>query len=177
MGRIGVEPRRHHPARKRADFHLVSHHERAWPTGSGGKADDGRHGGGGSHRSPSGCWCSLPRPRELARHRLAARPIASCAGSKRVSCRQPRQAEWGKVKALQHLLTHSFSGKALAVRASDGEPWQTDPGRGRGHLGTRRRRRGGRTRLRAAGLSPQTAAARVHPEEQRQDAPPRHSRR
>lgn len=23
---------------------------------------------------------------------------------------------WGKVKALQHLLTHSFSGKALAVR-------------------------------------------------------------
>jgi RNA-directed DNA polymerase len=24
--------------------------------------------------------------------------------------------QWGKVKALQHLLTHSFSGKALAVR-------------------------------------------------------------
>src|SRR5438067_3995445 len=24
--------------------------------------------------------------------------------------------KWGKVKALQHLLTHSFSGKALAVR-------------------------------------------------------------
>lgn len=23
---------------------------------------------------------------------------------------------WGKVRALQHLLTHSFSGKALAVR-------------------------------------------------------------
>ena len=43
---------------------------------------------------------------------------------------------WGKVKALQHLLTHSFSGKALAVRrvtenrgkrtpGVDGELWDT----------------------------------------------------
>src|SRR5262249_19390693 len=43
---------------------------------------------------------------------------------------------WGKVKALQHLLTHSFSGKALAVRrvtenqgkrtpGVDGETWDT----------------------------------------------------
>ena len=32
---------------------------------------------------------------------------------------------WGKVRALQHLLTHSFSGKALAVRRvteNDGRP-------------------------------------------------------
>src|SRR5262245_66650299 len=27
-----------------------------------------------------------------------------------------REKRWGKVKALQHLLTHSFSGKVLAVR-------------------------------------------------------------
>ena len=27
-----------------------------------------------------------------------------------------QDGKWGKVKALQHLLTHSFSGKALAVR-------------------------------------------------------------
>jgi RNA-directed DNA polymerase len=27
-----------------------------------------------------------------------------------------RAGRWGKVKALQRLLTHSFSGKALAVR-------------------------------------------------------------
>jgi len=43
---------------------------------------------------------------------------------------------WGKAKALQHLLTHSFSGKALAVRrvtenrgkrtaGIDGETWNT----------------------------------------------------
>ena len=27
-----------------------------------------------------------------------------------------QEGRWGKVKALQHLLTHSFSGKALAVK-------------------------------------------------------------
>lgn len=27
-----------------------------------------------------------------------------------------QQGRWGKVKALQRLLTHSFSGKALAIR-------------------------------------------------------------
>src|SRR5947209_6845138 len=47
-----------------------------------------------------------------------------------------REGKWGKVKALQHLLTHSFSGKALAVRrvtenqgkrtpGVDGEIWDT----------------------------------------------------
>jgi RNA-directed DNA polymerase len=47
-----------------------------------------------------------------------------------------QEGRWGKVKALQHLLTHSFSGKALAVRrvtenqgkrtaGVDGETWNT----------------------------------------------------
>jgi RNA-directed DNA polymerase len=47
-----------------------------------------------------------------------------------------QQGRWGKVKALQHLLTHSFSGKALAVKrvtenqgkrtpGVDGELWKT----------------------------------------------------
>ena len=27
-----------------------------------------------------------------------------------------QEGRWGKVKALQHLLTHSFSGKAMAVK-------------------------------------------------------------
>jgi RNA-directed DNA polymerase len=47
-----------------------------------------------------------------------------------------QQGKWGKVKALQHLLTHSFSGKALAVKqvtenqgkrtpGVDGEIWTT----------------------------------------------------
>src|SRR3989440_13017945 len=47
-----------------------------------------------------------------------------------------QQGKWGKVKALRHLLTHTFSGKALAVRrvtenqgkrtsGVDGETWKT----------------------------------------------------
>lgn len=47
-----------------------------------------------------------------------------------------QEKKWGKVKALQHLLTHSYSGKALAVKrvtenqgkrtpGVDGETWNT----------------------------------------------------
>ena len=43
-------------------------------------------------------------------------PSTTCAGSKQESSRQRRQKKWGKVKARPRLLTHSFSGKALAVR-------------------------------------------------------------
>ena len=35
---------------------------------------------------------------------------------------------WGKVKALQHLLTHSFSGKALAVRRVTENQGRRTPG-------------------------------------------------
>jgi hypothetical protein len=55
MGRIRIEPQQYHPLRKQADFHRVSHHERIWPTDSGGKADN----------SPSG-WCSFSRKHRLA---------------------------------------------------------------------------------------------------------------
>jgi RNA-directed DNA polymerase len=52
-----------------------------------------------------------------------------------------QQGRWGKVKALQHLLTHSYSGKALAVKrvtenqgkrtpGGDGETWQTPEKKG-----------------------------------------------
>ena len=36
--------------------------------------------------------------------------------------------KWGKVKALQHLLTHSFSGKALAVRRVTENQGKRTPG-------------------------------------------------
>src|SRR5262249_45026509 len=39
-----------------------------------------------------------------------------------------REGRWGKVKALQHLLTHSFSGKALAVRRVTENQGQRTPG-------------------------------------------------
>ena len=39
-----------------------------------------------------------------------------------------REGRWGKVKALQHLLTHSFSGKVLAVRRVTENQGQRTPG-------------------------------------------------
>ncbi len=35
---------------------------------------------------------------------------------------------WGKVKALQHLLTHSFAAKALAVKRVTENPGKRTPG-------------------------------------------------
>jgi len=39
-----------------------------------------------------------------------------------------KEQRWGKVKALQHLLTHSFSGKALAVRRVTENQGKKTPG-------------------------------------------------
>jgi RNA-directed DNA polymerase len=39
-----------------------------------------------------------------------------------------QEGKWGKVKALQHLLTHSFSGKALAVRRVTENQGKNTPG-------------------------------------------------
>ena len=39
-----------------------------------------------------------------------------------------KAGKWHKVHALQHLLTHSFSGKALAVRRVTENPGKNTPG-------------------------------------------------
>jgi RNA-directed DNA polymerase len=39
-----------------------------------------------------------------------------------------KEGRWGKVRALQHLLTHSFSGKALAVRRVTENQGKKTPG-------------------------------------------------
>ena len=39
-----------------------------------------------------------------------------------------QQNRWNKVKALQHLLTHSFSGKALAVKRVTSDKGKKTPG-------------------------------------------------
>ena len=39
-----------------------------------------------------------------------------------------KEGRWGKVKALQHLLTHSFSGKALAVKRVTENEGRKTPG-------------------------------------------------
>ncbi len=49
--------------------------------------------------------------------RLQARIVKAC-----------QESRWGKVKALQHLLTHSFGGRALAVRRVTENPGKRTPG-------------------------------------------------
>ncbi|WP_231551101.1 reverse transcriptase N-terminal domain-containing protein [Acidithiobacillus ferrivorans] len=39
-----------------------------------------------------------------------------------------QEGRWGKVKALQHLLTHSYSGKVLAVRRVTSNQGKNTPG-------------------------------------------------
>jgi hypothetical protein len=76
-----------------------------------------------------------------------------------------QQKKWNKVKALQHLLTHSASGKLLAVRrvtgndgrktpGVDGELWDTPHKKLQGDLAD------------GTGLSPRASAADLHPEGQ-----------
>ena len=85
-----------------------------------------------------------------------------------------KEGRWGKVKALQWLLTHSLSGKALAVRrvtenqgkrtpGIDGEIWKTPATKTRAmaSLGAR--------------LSPATAEAGLYPEIERKAKASRHT--
>ena len=49
--------------------------------------------------------------------RLQARIVKAC-----------QEGRWGKVKALQHLLTHSFSGRVIAIRRVTENPGKRTPG-------------------------------------------------
>ena len=54
--------------------------------------------------------------------------ITTCVGFKRRIVKATKEKRWGKVKALQRLLTHSFSGKALAVRRVTENQGKNTPG-------------------------------------------------
>src|SRR6266404_7633194 len=80
--------------------------------------------GASSHSQPM--WDGIPWYRTQCNVRRLQARIVKATQEKR----------WGKVKALQRLLTHSFSGKALAVRrvtenqgkrtpGVDGKTWKT----------------------------------------------------
>jgi len=117
--------------RKPADFHLVFYDERIWPTEKGTKqmaantpAQTGTDAGAVSHLGTQ--WDSIDwNATQINVRRLQMRIVKAT-----------KEGRWGKVKALQRLLTHSFSGKALAVRrvtenqgrktaGVDGEIWTT----------------------------------------------------
>src|SRR5690242_5809488 len=46
-----------------------------------------------------------------------------------------QEGRWGKMKALQHLLTHSRERQSARRATGDGKPGQTDARSGRNHLG------------------------------------------
>ncbi len=82
------------------------------------------------------------------------------------------QAEkWGKVRALQHLLTHSFSGKALAVRRVTENQGKHTPGVDKSTWNTPHKKINAVYSLRQ---SP-TASAHLYPQEKRQEASVRYS--
>ena len=70
---------------------------------------------------------------------------------------------WGKVQALQHLLTHSFSGRALGRQTGDGKSWQSDPGGGWGNLAHPDEESSGALRVATTRVSPPSLATRVYP--------------
>jgi N-terminal domain of reverse transcriptase len=84
----GGAARRHRPAGNGADFRLVSRHEITYRTSTRGKAND--------YASTMLRGCALW---------LQARIVKAT-----------QEGRWNKVKALQWLLTHSHSGKAIAVK-------------------------------------------------------------
>jgi RNA-directed DNA polymerase len=126
MGRIGIEPQGDIiPAGNGADFRVVSPHERVWRTFKEDKqmnATTGACAASGMERD----WHEINWA-TCHRHvrRLQARIVKATQAGR-----------WNKVKALQWLLTHSRSGKALAVKrvtenqgkktpGVDGETWAT----------------------------------------------------
>jgi len=60
--------------------------------------------------------CALPRE-EIDWNAVDWREVTGnvCRLQARI-VKAAQEGRWGKVKALQHLLTHSYSGKAMAVR-------------------------------------------------------------
>ena len=117
-----------------------------------GQADDGRH----SH-----CWCGLPRGGRLASINWKSAYRIVCRLQARI-VKAIQEGRWGKVKALQYLLTHSFSGKALAIRRVTENQGKGTPGVDREVWDTPEKKA---TALQAAtteGLQSPTVKARVH---------------
>ena len=77
-----------------------------------------------------------------------------------------QEKRWGKVKALQRLLTHSFSGKALAVRRVTENQGKKTPGVDKVLWDTPEKKAQAIHDLRQGELSPATVETCVYPQEQ-----------
>src|SRR6516162_11716819 len=107
MGRIGVEPPGEITPPERGPTSLGSSITREpWPTDSGGKADRSQAAtpaGAAPGHEPDWNFINWKKVWRTVR-RLQARIVKAA-----------REGRWNKVKALVYLLTHSHSGRALAI--------------------------------------------------------------
>ena len=74
------------------------------------------------------CWCSLPRPHWTGTPSTGGESNQTVRRLQARIVKATQEGRWGKVQALQHLLTHSFSGKALAVRRVTENQGKRTPG-------------------------------------------------
>lgn len=79
-----------------------------------------------------------------------------------------RDGRWGKVRALQWLLTHSFSAKLLGVKRVVHNPGRRTARGGSGCLADSRAEDASRPVMQAAWVSSPTASTPLYPEEKRQ---------
>lgn len=85
------------------------------------------------------------------------------------------EGRWGKVKALQRLLTHSFYAKLLAVKRVTGNQGAKTPGVDRVLWRTSRQKLEAAMCLRRRGVSPPTVATHIYPEKESSAAAARHT--
>src|SRR5579859_4424314 len=78
-----------------------------------------------------------------------------------------QEGKWGKVKALQRLLTHSLSGKALAIRRVTENTGKRTPGVDGEIWKTPQQKAAAIDALHQRGYHPQPRRACLHPKEQR----------
>ena len=154
MGRIGVERRSDITPRESGQTSLWSFVTREpWPTDSGRQADMSAAAtlaGAASHDCDGLAFHRLEKVYRTVR-RLQARIVKAV-----------REGRWGKVKALVYLLTHSFSGRALAILRVTTNSGQADSRGGRRHLEHPGQKKAAAFSALAARLPTATAAPRVH---------------
>jgi len=73
-------------------------------------------------------WCGFKRSGAMVRHRLASHSPQRSPTPMCVSRRQQRKGRWGKVRALQRLLTHSSAARFSHVRRVTENDGKETPG-------------------------------------------------
>ena len=80
-----------------------------------------------------------------------------------------QEGRWGKVRTLQHLLTHSYSGKVLAVRRVTENQGKRTPGVDDATWPTPEAKSAAVVSLKQRGYNPNAAQTHIHPQSPREE--------